>query len=142
MKKIYLLLLATFIAAAMNAQTMQVWSNNQPVYQQSVDPVDSIIFLEASIANNLPTLDKICKTWLHEYNGPKGYSYMAITLTDSYTFTYDDDGDYSTGKYMVQGNLILFCITTMGDSYNFPSILIYNDNKLYGDLGGTYYEFH
>ena len=43
MKKIYLLLLATFIVAAMNAQTMQVWSNNQPVYQQSVDPVDSII---------------------------------------------------------------------------------------------------
>ena len=141
MKKIIIILFAALCAAAVIAQTMQIWSNNQPVHQQSVENVDSILFITSAVSDNIPTSDKVCKTWTYQYYSSQ-YSWgmtFNLTLREDNTFSYSeiytDSGSNknASGTYLVQGNLILACATA-GDAVAVPLVWVYNEGALYVDI--------
>ncbi|MBQ7996407.1 MAG: hypothetical protein IJ249_01915 [Paludibacteraceae bacterium] len=145
MKKIFFLLIAMVCVAGVYAQNMQIWTDDDIMYEQSVATIDSITFTNA----NAPTQEgTLYKTW----EGKRDYwAGVRITLTQNNTFTYylwyeNDDHSYSwrnfgSGTFLRQGNLILLCLTS-GDGIYLPTCLVYNNGKLYGGFGANgSYEF-
>ena len=141
MKKIFFLLIATVCVAGISAQTMQVWTDNDIMYEQSVATIDSITFTNSNAPAQEGTL---YKTW-EDIKGSDDYrSGVRITLSQNNTFTYyvtkgDSWNNYGSGTFLRQGNLILLCLTT-GEGYYLPTCLVYNNGKLYGGFGayGSY----
>jgi hypothetical protein len=142
MKKISFICLAILLAATVNAQVMHVWSNNQSVHQQTVESVDSITF-ENDSANivNIPTVGNICKTWKKRYlQDPYDNYYVTYSLTFNsdgtftYSFTAPDVTVSTSGKYLIQGNLILLC-NTSSPRDGMPTCVVYNNGKIYGSFG-------
>lgn len=145
MKKIFFMLIATVCVAGVYAQNMQIWTDDDIMYEQSVATIDSITFTDADAPAQEGTL---YKTW----EGTKtddGYTQgVRITLSQNNTFSYSvgqkREGNWSwhnfgSGTFLRQGNLILLCVTS-GTGYYLPTCLVYNDGKLYGGFGvyGSY----
>ena len=135
MKKFSYILLAALFSVATNAQTLQVWNNHQPVFQQTVETVDSITFLSASQDNNLPTPEKLCKTWtcINKYDNEV---IAELTFNEDKTYywnwKYDNKFSPTSGTYLVQGNIIILCLNSIVDT-NQPIIVAYNDGKIYAN---------
>lgn len=153
MKKISFMLVAVICAVAANAQTMGIWNSNQVIYQQPISTIDSITFVENVEDNinfsnsNLATMGSICKTW----NGNiEGGAIIKATFTKSngvnLTLTMVGGGDYieynGSGKYILQGNLVLLCFTSGEGVHMMPLVMVYNEGKLYCVTGVGYMELH
>lgn len=149
MKKLFFMLIATICVAGAYAQNMQIWTDDDIMYEQSVATIDSITFTDANAPAQEGTL---YKTWedikTFEEEGRQG---VRITLSQNNTFSYsvgnNIDGNWSwynfgSGTFLRQGNLILLCLTS-GEGYYLPTCLVYNNGKLYGGFGvyGSY-ELH
>lgn len=134
MKKIFFLLIATVCVAGVYAQTMQIWTDDDIMYEQSVATIDSITFTDANAPAQEGTL---YKTWEDIITG-QGYSQgVRIILSQDNTFSYyilgsgDEWYNYGSGTFLRQGNLILLCVTS-GGGYYLPTCLVYHNGKLYG----------
>lgn len=145
MKKLFFMLIATVCVAGVYAQNMQIWTDDDIMYEQSVATIDSITFTDSDAPAQEGTL---YKTW----EGTKtddGYTQgVRITLSQNNTFSYSvgqkREGNWSwynfgSGTFLRQGNLILLCVTS-GTGYYLPTCLVYNNGKLYGGFGvyGSY----
>lgn len=143
MKKTSFMLFAALFAVAANAQNMQMWSNNDVIHQQAVSTIDSITFDNTSSDFvNIPNVESLCKTWTALYDCYELCSTISLTLTNSNTFscTLNQNGGNTyncSGKYLVQGHLVLLC-STSGTNFFLPTSLVYSDGNLYGSfsLGG------
>ena len=127
---------------------MQIWTDDDIMYEQSVATIDSITFT----GSNAPAQEgALYKTWecIKSYDG--GSEGVRITLSQNNTFTYyclteTSNGEawinYGSGTFLRQGNLILLCVTS-GPGHYLPTCLVYNNGKLYGGFGilGSY-ELH
>lgn len=144
MKKLFFMFIATICVAGAYAQNMQIWTDNDIMYEQSVATIDSITFTGANAPAQEGTL---YKTWEGTKTGD-GYSQgVRITLNQNNTFSYyvhDSEADmewynYGSGPFLRQGNLILLCVTS-GPGHYLPTCLVYNNGKLYGGFGilGSY----
>lgn len=143
MKKLFFMLIATVCVAGAYAQNMQIWTDDDIMYEQSVATIDSITFTDSDAPAQEGTL---YKTW----EDIKSYQGVRITLSQNNTFTYYvytrdyDNGGYNwfnagSGTFLRQGNLILMCLTSGHGTY-LPTCLVYNNGKLYGGFGelGSY----
>ena len=131
MKKMFFILLATLLVAAVKAEVMQIWNSGQIVYQQSIESMDSLTFVNEG---NIPTPSKLCKTWTG-----KSEILIKLTLTKRHTFTFKcGNEEYGTcsGEYLVQGNMIILCATSGYGISNLPTCVAYNKGKLYSCVGG------
>ena len=136
MKKLFFMLIATVCVAGVYAQNMQIWTDDDIMYEQSVATIDSITFTDANAPAQEETL---YKTW--EGIIDDGYSQgVRITLSQNNTFSYsvgnNMDGNWSwynfgSGTFLRQGNLILLCVTS-GQGRYLPTCLVYHNGKLYG----------
>ncbi len=135
MKKIFFMLIATVCVAGVYAQNMQIWTDDDIMYEQSVATIDSITFTDADAPAQEGTL---YKTWEGAtYSGGtgelSGYT-INITFSSNYTFSSNIYGMMSTGNYIIQGNIILLCKTS-GNGLYLPTCLVYYNGKLYGGFG-------
>lgn len=141
MKKLFFMLIAIICVAGVYAQNMQIWTDDDIMYEQSVATIDSITFTQSSAPEQEGTL---YKTWESIKNTGGDYSHgVRITLSQNNTFSYSHgnniDGvfkwyNYGSGTFLRQGNLILLCLTS-GDGAFLPTCLVYNNGKLYGGFG-------
>lgn len=146
MKKLFFMFIATICVAGAYAQNMQIWTDNDIMYEQSVATIDSITFT----GSNAPAQEgTLYKTWedikTFEEEGRQG---VRITLSQNNTFSCSvgrmgENGmewyNLGSGTFLRQGNLILLCLTS-GTGYYLPTCLVYNNGKLYGGFGtfGSY----
>ena len=85
MKKLFFMLIATICVAGAYAQNMQIWTDNDIMYEQSVATIDSITFTYSNAPAQEGTL---YKTWecIKSYDG---YSQgVRIVLSQDNTFSY------------------------------------------------------
>ena len=147
MKKIFFLLIATVCVAGVYAQNMQIWTDNDIMYEQSVATIDSITFTQSNAPAQEGTLYKTWEDIITDDGISQG---VRITLSQNNTFSYSvgnnmPDGknwswyNFGSGTFLQQGNLILLCLTS-GTGYYLPTCLVYNNGKLYGGFGayGSY----
>lgn len=145
MKKLFFMLIATVCVTGVYAQNMQVWTDDDIMYEHSVATIDSITFTNA----NAPTQEgTLYKTWESVRSDNGHYEGVRITLSQNGTFTYSiyiygGDGykwhSEGSGTFLRHSNLILLCMTS-GTGYSLPTCLVYNNGKLYGGFGdyGSY----
>lgn len=141
MKKLFFMLIATICVTGAYAQNMQIWTDDDIMYEQSVATIDSITFTQSSAPEQEGTL---YKTW-EDIKSSDDYSVgVRITLSQNNTFSYsygnNSDGVFKwynsgSGTFLRQGNLILLCLTS-GEGIYLPTCLVYNNGKLYGGFGG------
>ena len=145
MKKIFFLLIATVCVAGAYAQTMQIWTDDDIMYEQSVATIDSITFTDSNAPEQEGTL---YKTWEGRITDGGMSQGVRITLSQNNTFSYSigekSEGvwswfNFGSGTFMRHSNLILLCLTS-GTGYHLPTCLVYNNGKLYGGFGvfGSY----
>lgn len=143
MKKLFFMLIATICVAGVYAQNMQIWTDDDIMYEQSVATIDSITFTQSSAPEQEGTL---YKTWEGINEGAS--QGVRITLSQNNTFSYSigqgrgEDWSWmnlGSGTFLRQGNLILLCLTSGYGTY-LPTCLVYNNGKLYGGFGvfGSY----
>ena len=148
MKKLFLMLIATVCVAGAYAQNMQIWTDDDIMYEQSVATIDSITFTDSKAPAQEGTL---YKTWVGQKSFEEAFQGVSITLNQNNTFSFKvgqlRQGEwswrnYSSGTFLRQGNLILLCVTS-GEGLYLPTCLVYNNGKLYGGFGtfGSY-ELH
>ena len=144
MKKIFLLLIAAVCVAGVYAQNMQIWTDDDIMYEQSVATIDSITFTDSNAPAQEGTL---YKTWeaTRSYT-ERTYTYydgVRLVLSQNSTFSYSFMSNSSSldgweligsGTFLRQGNLILLCLTS-GEGYYLPTCLVYHNGKLYGGFG-------
>ena len=133
MKKLFFMLIATVCVAGAYAQNMQIWTDDDIMYEQSVATIDSITFT----GSNAPAQEgTLYKTW----GAIKPDGGVRIVLSQDNTFSYyvlgneDEWYNYGSGTFLRQGNLILLCVTS-GPGHYLPTCLVYNNGKLYGGFG-------
>ena len=131
------MLIATVCVAGAYAQNMQIWTDDDIMYEQSVATIDSITFTDSNAPAQEGTL---YKTWGDIKNIDGASQGVRITLNQNNTFTYSitEDGsewsNYGSGTFLRQGNLILLCLTS-GWGFYLPTCLVYHNGKLYGGFG-------
>ena len=148
MKKLFLMLIATVCVAGAYAQNLQIWTDDDIMYEQSVATIDSITFTDSNAPAQEGTL---YKTWecirvyteVYEGNTYTYYYGVRIVLSQHSTFSFsalsgslsnNNWENYGSGTFLRQGNLILLCLTSGEGSY-LPTCLVYNNGKLYGGFG-------
>lgn len=148
MNKLFFMLIATICVAGAYGQNMQIWTDDDIMYEQSVATIDSITFTGSNVPAQEGTL---YKTWegTKSFESKLGGSYnqgVRIILSQDNTFSYSlmerydiEWHNYASGTFLRQGNLILLCVTS-GEGFYLPTCLVYNNGKLYGGFGafGSY----
>ena len=97
-----------------------------------------------TLVNVAPEL--ICKTWTGQFNcRNNSCSTITFTLFSNKTFSYNiNEESYissGSGKYIVQGNLILLC-SSSAQLYCLPTNLVYNEGSIYVQFNHLYLELH